>query len=80
MSNDHSHALMERLGLALPILVLRMRLNVPFNLILSKSQWKIELKGIVLTTLRLLEARCVGCCCSGTSVSGPSWIGRVVIV
>ena len=61
-------------------LVLRMRLNVPFNLILSKSQWKIELKGIVLTTLRLLEARCVGCCCSGTSVSGPSWIGRVVIV
>ena len=66
--------------LILLCLVLWVCLNVPFNLILSKSQRQIELKGIVLTALWLLEACRVRGCCPRAAISCPPWIGRVVVM
>ena len=77
---DSRHIRVLLLLLILLRLVLWVCLDVPFNLILSKSQWQVELERIVLTTLRLLEASRVRCSCSGAAVSCPSWIGRVIVV
>ena len=66
--------------LRLLLILLRVDLDISFNMILTEPQWQIEFKWIVLATLRFLESSSIRCRSPGSAISGPSWVWRVVVV
>ena len=66
--------------LRLLLILLRVDLDISFNMILTEPQWQIEFEWIVLATLRFLESRGIRCRSPGSAISGPSWVWRVVVV
>ena len=66
--------------LGLLLILLRVDLDISFNMILTEPQWQIEFKWIVLATLRFLESRGIRCRSPGSAISGPSRVWRVVVV
>ena len=67
-------------SLRLLLILLRIDLDISFNMIFTEPQWQIEFEGVILATLWLLESCGIRGCCPWPTISCPPGIRWIVVV
>ena len=67
-------------SLRLLLILLRIDLDISFNMIFTEPQWQIEFKRVILATLWLLESCGIWGCSPWPTISCPSGIWWIVVV
>ena len=67
-------------SLRLLLILLRIDLDISFNMIFTEPQWQVEFKRVILATLWLLESCGIWGCSPWPSIGCPSGIRWVVVV
>ena len=67
-------------GLRLLLILLRIDLDISFNMIFTEPQWQIEFKRVILATLWLLESCGIWGCSPRPAIGCPAGIRWIVVV